>query len=234
MDGQYTFEDYLNVVRKLRSPGGCPWDRAQTHESLRPYMIEEAYEVLDGIRLLGETGRAENLCEELGDVLLQVLLHSVIAQEEGYFQIDDVIDGGCRKMIRRHPHVFPEKSEWGAGEKPDWEEIKRREKGVSSPEEELLMVPREFPALLRAVKTQKKIRKITGGAHTFSESAENIRRALAELAGDETGGADAERIADILYEVCSIAALRGVHAEQALADRVQKETEAALKKRENP
>ena len=83
MERKYTFKDYLNVVRTLRSPGGCPWDGKQTHESLRPYMVEEAYEVLDGIRILQQTGQADNLCEELGDVLLQVLFHSVIAEEVG-------------------------------------------------------------------------------------------------------------------------------------------------------
>ncbi len=162
MERKYTFEDYLNVVRTLRSPGGCPWDGKQTHESLRPYMVEEAYEVLDGIRILQQTGQADNLCEELGDVLLQVLFHSVIAEEEGYFRIEDVIDGGCRKMIRRHPHVFPEESGQKTAEKTDWDEIKRREKGYVSPEEELRAIPSEFPALMPP-------RRYTGRKRKFTE-----------------------------------------------------------------
>lgn len=221
MEKKYTFEDYLNVVRALRAPGGCPWDGKQTHESLRPYMVEEAYEVLDGIRILQQTGQADNLCEELGDVLLQVLFHSVIAEEEGYFQIQDVIDGGCRKMIRRHPHVFPEESGQKALDRPDWDEIKRREKGYESPAEELLAIPLNLPSLLRAQKVYRKKKKIFGEMHTCGESADNIRDILSALEASD-GGDDGEKIAAILEEVCAIAEERGVNAEQALADRVQK------------
>lgn len=221
MEKKYTFEDYLNVVRALRAPGGCPWDSKQTHESLRPYMVEEAYEVLDGIRILKQTGQADNLCEELGDVLLQVLLHSVIAEEEGYFQIEDVIDGGCRKMIRRHPHVFPEESGQKALERPDWDEIKRREKGYASPSDEILSIPLELPSLLRMQKVYRKKKKIFGETHTLRESADNIRDMLSAIEASD-GGDDGERIAAILEEVCAIAEERGVNAEQSLADGAQK------------
>lgn len=221
MEKKYTFEDYLNVVRALRAPGGCPWDSKQTHESLRPYMVEEAYEVLDGIRILKQTGQADNLCEELGDVLLQVLLHSVIAEEEGYFQIEDVIDGGCRKMIRRHPHVFPEESGQKALERPDWDEIKRREKGYDSPSDEILSIPLELPSLLRMQKVYRKKKKIFGETHTLRESADNIRDMLSAIEVSD-GGNDGERIAAILEEVCAIAEERGVNAEQSLADGAQK------------
>ena len=220
MERKYTFEDYLNVVRTLRSPGGCPWDGKQTHESLRPYMVEEAYEVLDGIRILQQTGQADNLCEELGGVLLQVLFHSVIAEEEGYFRIEDVIDGGCRKMIRRHPHVFPEESGQKTAEKTDWDEIKRREKGYVSPEEDLRAIPPEFPALMRAQKVYRKKKKIYGNTHTAEESADNIRNMLTAFP-EADDGRNSERIAEILYEVCAFAEEHGVNAEQALADRVQ-------------
>lgn len=128
------FENFVEIIRTLRSENGCPWDKEQTHESLKPCCIEEAAEVIAGINLLCETGEASSLKEELGDLLMQVVMHSVIAQEEGLFTMDDVITGIRDKMIRRHPHVFgAEASAKAAGITPDqvllnWEEIKKNEK----------------------------------------------------------------------------------------------------------
>lgn len=121
----YTFQDLINITAKLRSEGGCPWDRAQTHESLKPYLTEEAGEVLQAI----DSKDMENLCEELGDVLFQVMIHSQIAAEAGDFTIEDVIDGICDKMVFRHPSVFggenaPEKG----GRNLTWEELKNLDK----------------------------------------------------------------------------------------------------------
>lgn len=98
----HTFDDLVHIIEELRSEHGCPWDKEQTHESLKVCLANESQEVYDAI----DNQDMENLCEELGDVLLQVMLHSQIAREEGAFTIDDVVDGVCRKMIRRHPHVF--------------------------------------------------------------------------------------------------------------------------------
>ena len=120
MDKIYSFDDFRKIVEKLRSPEGCPWDRAQTHESLCRYMTEEAQEVVDAVSEKDE----ENICEELGDVLLEVMLFARIAEEQGLFSIDDVIQGISEKMIRRHPHVFGDKTK----EPPSWEEITRLEK----------------------------------------------------------------------------------------------------------
>ena len=103
-------EELMQTVAKLRAPQGCPWDRAQTHESLKAACVEEAAEVVCGINILSETGRAQSLMEELGDLLLQVVMHAQIAEEEGLFTMEDVIRGINRKMIRRHPHVFGEES----------------------------------------------------------------------------------------------------------------------------
>lgn len=129
MNKQYTFEDFVNIIDELRSEHGCPWDREQTHGSLKPCMLEEAREVVEGIDIYEETGDADNLCEELGDVLLQVVLHSRIAREEEIFTLDDVIQGICEKMIRRHPHVFGDRNAKNAGEAlMTWEEIKQQEK----------------------------------------------------------------------------------------------------------
>lgn len=123
----YTFEEFTEIVRKLRAE--CPWDSTQTHQSLKPCMTEEAGEVLEGIDLLERTGEWDNLCEELGDVLLQVVLHSVIAQEEGLFTLDDVVDAIARKMIRRHPHIFGKSELYKDYDGiPSWEEIKKIER----------------------------------------------------------------------------------------------------------
>ena len=123
------FERFKDIVAKLRSEEGCPWDRAQTHESLKPTCIEEAAEVICGINILSETGNADNLKEELGDLLMQVVIHAQIAQEEGLFTMDDIIRGISEKMIRRHPHVFhkPVVDKDGK-ELTSWDDIKRFEK----------------------------------------------------------------------------------------------------------
>ena len=101
-DKKYTYEDFLDIIAQLRAPGGCPWDQKQTHESLKDCLLEESQEVLDAI----DNKDDENLCEELGDVLLQVVMHAQIAAEEGRFTMDDVVQGVSEKMVRRHPHVF--------------------------------------------------------------------------------------------------------------------------------
>ena len=119
----------VQVVQRLRAEDGCPWDRAQTHESLKPECIEEAAEVLCGINILTETGNAENLREELGDLLLQVVYHACIAGEEGLFTLEDVARTAADKMVRRHPHVFGAGRRAGEAEqKASWEEIKKAEK----------------------------------------------------------------------------------------------------------
>lgn len=121
----YTLEDLKEIMEKLRSENGCPWDRVQTHESMKRYLVEECAEVLEAI----DNQDTRNLCEELGDVLYQIMIHSEIEKEKGNFTVDDVIDGICKKMVRRHPRVF------GGPELPEglegtalWEEVKRRER----------------------------------------------------------------------------------------------------------
>ena len=123
------FEEFQKVIARLRAPDGCPWDREQSHESLKPACIEEAAEVLCGINILTETGNPDNLKEELGDLLLQIVMHAQIAEEEGLFTMDDVIRGVREKMIRRHPHVFGEEKIGTSGAVLNrWEEIKKQEK----------------------------------------------------------------------------------------------------------
>lgn len=123
------FKKFEKIIKKLRSPEGCPWDREQSHSSLKKSCIEEAAEVICAVNILEHTGDAENLKEELGDLLLQVVMHACIAEEEGYFTMDDVIDSVSEKMIRRHPHVFGnEKISDSSGVLLRWEEIKKLEK----------------------------------------------------------------------------------------------------------
>lgn len=147
------------VVAQLRGPGGCPWDRVQTHESLKPACIEEAAEVLGGIDILRETGRAENLKEELGDLLLQVVFHAQLAQEEGLFSLADVAETAAAKMVRRHPHVFHEPMLDDAGRPlTGWKEIKAQEKKGREWEEDYL--PHAFEeasALIEQAKKRKGI-----------------------------------------------------------------------------
>lgn len=122
----YTFEDLVNITNKLRSDEGCPWDREQTHESLKKHLVEESQEVLLAI----DNKDMENLCEELGDVLYQVMIHSQIAKENNAFSIDDVVNGICEKMIRRHPHVFGDKKVKSSEEgEALWNAVKMLEKG---------------------------------------------------------------------------------------------------------
>ena len=124
----YTLEDLKAIMEKLRSENGCPWDRVQTHESMKKYLVEECAEVLEAI----DNQDTDNLCEELGDVLYQIMIHCEIEKEQGHFTVDDVIDGISRKMIRRHPRVFGGPDHQGdLGSQLSWEEIKRRERNSS-------------------------------------------------------------------------------------------------------
>ena len=155
------FEEFENVIARLRAPDGCPWDRAQTHMSLKKTCIEEAAEVICGINILDQTGDADNLKEELGDLLMQVVLHARIAEEEGLFTMDDVIQSIIDKMIRRHPHVFAQaQAETSEDVLRNWEAIKKDEKSLRTQTEVMRDVPRTFPALMRAAKVQKKARDV--------------------------------------------------------------------------
>ena len=145
----YNVEDLRQIVALLRAPGGCPWDGAQTHESLRRNFIEEAYEVAEAI----DEASPAHLKEELGDVLLQVLFHASIEEDAGRFNLDEVADGICKKLIFRHPHVF---GQGGEGTPDSWEALKRQEKGQTTETETLQAVAKSLPGLWRAEKIQAK------------------------------------------------------------------------------
>lgn len=222
---KYTYEDFLEIIAALRSENGCPWDKVQTHESLKPCMMEEAAELLASIRIYDKTGNPENMIEELGDVLLQVVMHAQIAKEEGLFTMEDVVNEVSRKMVRRHPHVFGT----GNADTPDevlvnWEEIKKEEKKdkdwVGSP---LREIPQELPALTRAVKVLKKIDKIYEKGNSYEQDVAAIRRLTDNLQNCEPGEDNEELkaiLSDLLLHVSDVARIAKIPQEQILADKI--------------
>ena len=153
----YTFNDLREIVSRLRAPDGCPWDREQTHESLKPAVIEEAAEVICGINILSDTGEKENLQEELGDLLLQIVFHASLAEDEGLFTFEDVAETVKNKMIVRHPHVFGETKVDGVDEVlTNWEEIKKaQKKGKEWMDEKLPDAFEEAKELIEKAKERK-------------------------------------------------------------------------------
>lgn len=221
-ENRYTWEDFRGIIARLRAPEGCPWDREQTHESLRGCMIEEAYEAVEGIRILSETGKSENLREELGDVLMQVVLHSQIAEEEGLFSLDDVVDGISRKMIYRHPHVFGQvQAETSDQVLHNWEELKKKEKGNPTPEEDIAAVPRCLPALIRTQKIQKKLEKYYGAFQNDADSHREAAEALEALGREDDPVKAKELAGELLIKVSNLLRLKGISGEESLADALE-------------
>ena len=211
---RYTLDDLIEIVRILRAPGGCPWDGEQTHQSIRRNLLEEAYEAAEAI----DQDDSEGMKEELGDVLLQVVFHASIEADAGRFDLNDVADGVCRKLIYRHPHVFGDVSVHSTGEVlSNWEELKKREKGQSTQADTLDSVARTLPALWRAEKVQKKAAKVgfdwndvSGAMDKLSEETDELRRAIA---GD---GDPFEELGDLLFAAVNAARFLSVDPEDAL------------------
>ncbi len=204
------------IVHRLRAPGGCPWDREQTHESLIPHVLEEAYEVVDAIR----SGDPDLLCEELGDLLLQPVLHAEIAAETGRFDLDRMADCLSEKLIRRHPHVFGEAAVADSGEVlTQWDAIKRQEKGTQK-EGHLHGTGAGLPALMRAQKLQKKAARVgfdwPDAAPVFAKIREEANELEQAVASGERGAVEDE-IGDLLFSVVNLARKLGVESEAALA-----------------
>lgn len=222
-DEKYTYEDFRRIIAKLRAPEGCPWDREQTHASLKSCMIEEAYEVVDGIRILDETGKPDNLCEELGDVMMQVFLHSQIAEEEGLFSLDDVVDGISRKMIYRHPHVFGT-AEADTAQKvlQNWEELKKKEKGDLTPEEEIAAIPHSLPSLIRTSKVLKKLDRYYGAFQNEKDSFQEASDSLEQMLAEEKPEKIREKAGEVLLQVCNILRLLEINGEEALTEALEK------------
>ena len=207
---KYTIEDLRHLVTLLRSPEGCPWDREQTHESIRRNLIEEAYEAAEAI----DENDREHLIEELGDVLLQVLFHADIEAEQGNFDLEDVTDGTCRKLLRRHPHVFaPEPNPGVEATLATWEAVKRTERKDSTVTGSLEAVSKTLPALWRADKLQSK----AGKAGFALGSAEDIAAAFRSAADAlENGGTDKALVGPLLFSLVRLAQISEIDPEDAL------------------
>lgn len=211
----YTVKQLLEIMSALRGPGGCPWDIEQTHRSIKNDAVEEVYEVVDAI----ENDDAAGMCEELGDMLLQVVFHSRIAEENGEFTFKEVVDGICKKLILRHPHVFGEEHIETAGAVLDrWESIKKEEKHQQTYTDTLKSVPKAFPALMRGAKVQKRAAK--AGVDIKNSLADStLADALSELESiSKSGDKDAitKAYGRFLFLAAGLQQTIGVNAEEAL------------------
>lgn len=211
---KYNFNDLLRIMEILRAPDGCMWDREQDHQSIRRNFIEETYEVCEAI----DEQDPEHLKEELGDVLLQVVFHTQMEKEKGVFDIGDVADGICKKLIYRHPHIFGT-VEVGSSEEilRNWDELKRKEKHQKSDTDTLASVAKSLPGLIRAEKLQKKAAKVgfdwenaQGALEKVGEELDEVKRAIA---GD---GDPEEEIGDLLFAAVNVARHLKVDPERAM------------------
>lgn len=223
MGNKYSFDEVTNIIADLRAENGCPWDKVQTHESLQTCLIEECYEVIEAI----QNKDSENLKEELGDVLLQVLMHSQIAKEEQKFDITDVVSEVGAKMIRRHPHVFGmENAETKEEGLRHWEAIKAKEKEGRPQKEkgELSGVPKAFPALVRAQKVQKKAEKSKKFERDILTISEGIEESLKKIKRHEEISDDQieKEMEKLLFEVSDLARKFELNAEISLTNATEK------------
>ena len=216
----YGYEDLLEIIRLLRSPEGCPWDKVQTHASIRRGLLEEAYEAAEAIDL----DDAGLLQEELGDVMMQVVFHADIEKDRGRFTMDDVVDGVVKKLLYRHPHVFGSAHE----DSPEsvlisWDQLKRAEKGQATTGEAMEAVARSLPGLWRAEKLQKKAADagfdwpdISGALLKLEEEIRELRQAV------ESGQGAQEELGDVLFAAVKVGRFAGIDPEEAIAGTCEK------------
>jgi len=207
-------DDLIQIMALLRAPDGCPWDRVQTHQSIRRNMLEEAYELVETI----DQDDPAHMKEELGDVLLQVVFHARMAQEAGRFTFEDVVDGVAQKLVFRHPHVFGSvHADSADGALDAWDAQKRQEKAQTTYADTLDSVARSLPALMRAEKVQSKARKagfdwaeITPALDKLEEEVAELRQAVAE------GSNTQEELGDVLFAAAKVGRFLDIDSEQAL------------------
>ena len=211
---RYGFEDLVRIIQILRRPGGCPWDQAQTHDSIRRNFLEETYEVLEAL----DEHSPEHLCEELGDVLTQVIFHSDMEADAGRFTLDDVCNGAAQKMVRRHPHIFGDATVKDADEVlVNWEEIKREEKGQETFTDTLEAVAKTLPGTWRAEKLQKKAARAGFAWPDTASAVGKLAEETKELQDAEEGtDAFAEELGDVLFAAVSVARCAGKDPEALL------------------
>lgn len=217
---KYSFNDLISIMEKLRGLGGCPWDAKQTHQSIKKCMIEETYEVVEAL----DTGNMKDVYDELGDLLLQVVFHAQIAKENEDFDINDVTNAICAKLIRRHPHVFSDEKIQTADEVINrWDEIKKVERKQKLTSETLESVAVCLPSLMRAQKIQSKASKtgfdwpdVNGALDKIHEETSELEEAIKKGTNIE------EELGDLLFSVVNVSRFIGVDSEEALYKSINK------------
>lgn len=230
---KYTYEEFLNIIETLRSENGCPWDREQTHDSLKVNLIEECYELVEAI----ENSDMHLMKEELGDVLLQVVMHAQIAKEENAFSMEDVVSEIAKKMVHRHPHVFSQDNMQHNGliesskvkDSKDvlnnWEIIKAKEKQETSLVQSMDRVAKTLPALMRTQKIQKKAAKIQGEEEGYVEKIDTIIKLLESLKYEDLQQENPiieDKIGKIMFEAVNLATFFDINAEFTLTKSLEK------------
>lgn len=214
----YNCDDFIEIMKLLRAPGGCPWDAEQTHQSIKKNLIEETYEVIEAIN----KDDKDLLCEELGDLLMQVVFHAVMEEEQGNFTFDDVTDGVSKKLIVRHPHVFGDVSADTVDEVlTNWDDIKKKIKGQKTATDSMLSVPRELPALMRAAKLQKKAADVGFDWPDVKGALDKLYEEIGELreAVENNDKANInEEFGDLLFSMVNVSRFIKVDAEESLTD----------------
>jgi tetrapyrrole methylase family protein/MazG family protein len=212
---QSTFDDLLNIMRRLRGPGGCPWDAEQTHESLTRYLLEETYEVIEAI----DAKSPEHLKEELGDLLLQPVFHAAIAEEAGDFDMADVVRTLCNKLVRRHPHVFGDlQISDSDAQVENWERIKKAEKGEER-SSALSGVPPHLPALLKAQKITEKASRVGFDWEHADQVFAKVMEELHEFEEAWEGGDESrmeDELGDLLFAIVNLGRFLSLNPEEAL------------------
>ena len=211
---EYSLTDIILLVERLRDrQTGCPWDKVQTHRSIRQNFIEEVYEAVEAI----DRNDSKMLKEELGDVLLQIALHAEIAKEEGWFDIDGVADTVCKKLVLRHPHIFgAQEADSSDTVLANWEEIKRGEKSQKSGSDAIADVPKSLPTLMRSQKVQKRAAYVGFDYPDIGMALGDLESEVAELKEALSSGGDvSEEIGDLIFAAVNVARLSGVDADHA-------------------
>ena len=222
MKDKYDFDDLLQVMERLRAENGCPWDREQTHESLKIYLIEETYEVLEAL----DSGDMGKFCNELGDLLLQIVFHAQIAKENGVFDINDVTTEICQKLISRHTHIFGDaKADTAEQVLENWEAIKKKEKQIESQTGVLKDVPSNLPALMRSYKVQQKAAQVGFDWDNIEDVFGKVDEEIQELR-DVYRSKNVERITDelgdALFALVNLSRFLRIQPELALTGTVSK------------
>jgi tetrapyrrole methylase family protein/MazG family protein len=208
-EGYHDINDYIKLIAILRSPEGCPWDRVQTHESIRQNCLEEAYEVCEAI----DEKDPDHLKEELGDLLMQIIFHAGIEEDAGHFNFSDVCDASCRKLIYRHPHVFGDReANRGAEAAEVWEKAKRREHGQESTADAIDGVARTLPGLWRA---QKILRKSANAGYEYKAGLQELAAGFENSDTDDAESAFGE----LIFAAAELARRKGIDAERAVQRR---------------